>query len=324
MADYIRNITNGTMMIRDTGGNVEFWFKTGSSTFNHNQTWGYQANGAYHQQDFDLRSGGAWQLFGAVYIGPGATQDVLFRIFGEGTGWPTTDFWQTISRTTVPPAPTSVNFSGLTSTSVHTTFGSNGDGGSGIIEWQLAWGTDPWTAQYYTPSSGSLDVTNLVPGTTFYFWARGRNALGWGNWSVRSQITTLSVPPAPSPVEFTNITQNSVHAQYVGNGDGGAPILQWQFGYGKDPDTPQLFIDGFYLDFLNLDPGKVYYFWARGRNWIGWGPWSVVRVATLIAGARVKVDTEWKRAVPYVKVAGVWKLARPWYKVGGIWKESTQ
>jgi len=71
-----------------------------------------------------------------------------------------------------------------------------------------------------------------------------------------------------------------------------------------------------------LQPGTTYYFWARGRNAKGWGPWSARSTGRTIAGARVKQNGVWKDAIPYVKVNGVWKLARPYSKVNGTWKKS--
>jgi hypothetical protein len=44
----------------------------------------------------------------------------------------------------------------------------------------------------------------------------------------------------------------------------------------------------------------------------------------LIAGARVLVAGQWKRAVPYVKTDGTWKVAEPWVKNAGVWKKTAQ
>jgi hypothetical protein len=37
----------------------------------------------------------------------------------------------------------------------------------------------------------------------------------------------------------------------------------------------------------------------------------------------LKVDGEWKKAIPYVNVAGVWKPAAPFVMSGSIWKPAT-
>lgn len=326
MADYIREIQNGTMMIRDTGGNVEFWFKTGSSTFNHQQTWGYQVGGGgYSQQDYDLARGGAWQRFGSVYVGAGANQDVLFRIFGEGLGWPTTDFWVTIQRQSAPPAPTIFHAEALSTTAIRVHFSSNGDGGSGMLEWQLGYGLDPWNPQNFIGYVGNpISIGGLVSGGTYYFWVRGRNALGWSGWSNRAEMRTLSVPFAPAPVKIHRVTQTSVAYSFSPGWDGGVQTEEVQLGYGTDPNAPQSFVSNRPSDWLeNLLPGRSYYLWARSRNAIGWSNWSPRAEALLTAGGYVKVDGEWKRALPWIKVGGEWKIGQPNIPVSGTWRVPT-
>jgi hypothetical protein len=325
MTDYTKAVTNGTMMIRDTGSVVEFWFQTSSSTFNHDQTWGYQVgSGTYQSRTFDLVAGGGWQKFGSVTVS--TSVDVRFRIDGSGLGWPTTDFTQAISRATVPPAPDAVVLTAVTNVKVHAEFVGNGNGGLPITEWQIGYGTHPTTAQL-TRTGFDIDITGLTPGTTYYFWARGGNSLGWGPWSPRSSVKTDDVPPAPDAPVLTEVTQVSVKSTFTGNGNGGSDILEWQLGYGLVPPptdpTTKVTSGGGINTVTNLSPGLKYYFWARGRNVYGWGPWSPTASVTLIAGAMVNQGGTWKRAVPYVRVAGVWKVARPWVKSAGVWKETS-
>ncbi len=40
------------------------------------------------------------------------------------------------------------------------------------------------------------------------------------------------------------------------------------------------------------------------------------------SGARIKINEEWKSAIPWVKVNGVWKRALPWVKANGLWKRA--
>lgn len=326
MADYIRDIPNGTMMIRDTGGWVEFWFKTGSSTWNNEQTWGYQVGGGgYVQQDVRMVTGGNWQKFGSVYVGAGANQDVLFRIIGEGLGWPTTDFRATIQRQSVPPAPYWTNAYAISTSAIRAQFASAGDGGSGVLEWQIGYGLDQSNPQYYTGSGGSSDIGNLISGAQYYFWVRGRNALGWSAWSGRASAIPWRAPDAPNPVTFQDVVQTSVKAKFTFDGkwDGGQPVLEWQIGYGIDPELPQEFVNNTEAALTNLLPGRTYHFWARARNSIGWGPWSARSEARLTAGAHLKDAGEWKRALPWIKVNGVWVIGKPNIPVNGAWKVPT-
>lgn len=323
MTDYVRTIGTGDqMMIRDTGYNVEYWFHSDAATWNNQQRWGQQSNGGYSEGIFKLNSGGAWHHLGTV--GVGSTQDVLFRMFDSGLGWGTYDFWQRIDRATVPGAPYFVDVHSTGTSSVHTQFYGNGDGGTPVREWQLAYSNNPNGGQYYIGSNGINDVGGLSGGTWWYFWARGRNDVGWGPWSGRAQAFTWRVPDAPSPVTFDLITQTSLRTRFTGGFDGGEPVDQWQLGYGLSPDVAAATLvtsPGTY-DLSNLSPGQVYYFWSRGRNAVGWGPWSPVRAQALRAGAMVKDDGVWKRALPYVNVNGIWRLSKPYAKQAGVWKEN--
>lgn len=313
------------MLIRDTGSTIEFWLKAGSQTFANQMPWAYVINGqASGWLQFRFASGGAWQKLASWSVT--TTQTVTFKIGATGTsglGGPT-DFSVFIQRSTVPPAPTSFQVFAVTEESISGRFNSNGDGQSPILEWQVGYGPDPNGPIFTTPSNGTSVIGNLARGTTYYFWTRGRNALGWGPWSARTSATTWNYPPAPSVVTISDITQTSVHAVFNGNGDGGTPILEWRIGYGMNPGGPDLFITSTGTsDIANLSPGQKYYFWSQGRNAAGWGALSPPTIATLIAGAYVKVGPVHKRAVPYVNVNGVWKLVVLSSKIGGVWKDTT-
>ncbi len=111
--------------------------------------------------------------------------------------------------------------------------------------------------------------------------------------------------------------------RFRSNGDGGAKVTEWQIGYGTSPTAPQIIkVSSGTTTITGLQPVKVYYFWARGRNSKGWGPWSVRSSARTIAGARVKLGTVWKEAIPYVRVKGKWVIAEPWVRSGGKWKKA--
>src|ERR1700743_1866309 len=98
MADYHFGIPNGDMMIRDLGYSVEFWFKTGPSTWNNNKWWSWGANATSSRQKIALLRGGNWQFFGAIDVP--YDQTIRFTIEGSGLGWGTTNFFQYIPRST--------------------------------------------------------------------------------------------------------------------------------------------------------------------------------------------------------------------------------
>jgi hypothetical protein len=193
-----------------------------------------------------------------------------------------------------------------------------------VLEWETFWSTDPAAATGTTVDSYDFDLTGLTPGTTYYFWARGRNAQGWSNWSVRSQATTLSVPAAPSSPTMTDITQTTAVASWIPVNTGGSPITAYQVGYSTTDTTPTTTVSATSPKLLTgLSPGVTYYFRTRAQNAVGWSAWSAPTVAKTIAGARVKVGSVYKDAIPWVRQGGVWKVARPWVKAMGEWKQTT-
>jgi hypothetical protein len=327
MADYDRFIGgNTTLRIRDTGGWVEFWVRTGSQTFNYDQQWSYFANGAESgTRKARMVAGGNWQHFGSVHVA--YDQDVRFTIYNAGLGFPTYDFWQRIPRSTVPQPPHLNSAVGISASHIRVQFVGQHDGGSPVVEWQIGYGGNPNAPEAYWGSPGISDVGPFASGQRVYFWARGRNAVGWSGWSNRGEASTWRVPDSPQPTIFTDLTQTSVRTVSSDRYDGGTPIIERELGYGQNPSVPEFFVmpDGAGVNNLpNLDPGKTYYFWGRVRNSIGWSTQSARTQVSLIAGARVLVNNQWERAVPYVKHAGVWKVARPWIRDAGVWKESAQ
>lgn len=323
MVDYTVAISaSSTMMIRDTGGWVEFWFKTGPQTWANQQQWSYFANGAFSgTRQFRLLRGGNWQLFGSVYVT--YDQNVTFSIAGHGSSFPPYNFNQHIQRSTVPAPPTMQSVTPISSSTFHVVFQGSYDGGSPVLEWQIGYGSSSNGPTSFVGSSGTSDVGGFSSGQRIYFWARGRNALGWSGWSNRGEGTTWTVPSAPVKQSVSNITQTSFTVVYLfGDRTNNAPVLETQVGYGQSLVAPTDFataVNGV-TNLTDLDPGGIYYTWGRSRNSVGWGPWSARTETILIAGARVLVGAQWKRAVPYVRDDGVWKVAEPWVKSAGTWK----
>lgn len=182
----------------------------------------------------------------------------------------------------------------------------------------------------FTIAEGTFNVYHRSDGNAEYYVNGGLSLVNLGDasagtgWRSLPRIQTATVPPAPSPLAFGTITQTSIQYRFQGNGDGGSAILEWQALYQDATiNGPQIaYGSGGSTDLGGLIPGHNYNFWSRGRNAVGWGPWSGMATVKTIAGARVKSGGVWKEAVPYVKVSGVWKVALPYSKVAGIWKKS--
>lgn len=326
MTDYTKATgSTGTMMIRDTGSTVEFWLEASSATFDHNMSWGYYVNGAWSSyRDFDF-IGGAYRKLGSVSVT--TDQTVGFRIAATGTsglGGPTT-FTISVDRTSAPGTPAAWTIEQIFDTSVQGDTDSMPNGGLAIDIIQVRYDDSSTAASPLYLNDTNLDgyfyITGLARGKTYYFWVRTHNAKGYSPWSARTQATTHNYPPAPSTPALSLATQTSIKTSFSSNGDGGSPVLEWELNYGLDPTTPEFVISSpGTLTLTGLQPGEVYYFRARGRNKYGWGAYSAISSATLLAGAWVKVGGVWKRAVPYVNVGGVWKVAEAWGKMGGLWK----
>lgn len=323
MTDYTLGIGgSSTMLIRDLGPSVEFWFKTGPDTWNNDQWWSYNANGNYVRQKFRLLRGGNWQFFG--YVNVYESQNVRFTIEASGLGWGTTNFDQWISRSSVPPPPTIDSVTPTSTSAFHVVFTGNGDGGSTVDEWQLAYSV-PNGPTSYVSSTGTSDVGGFSSGDLIYFWARGHNSVGWGNWSARAEGVTWTVPGAPDGPTLLDVGQKSMQVSYDFDDNPNNPTtLERQLGYGTSPSAPTTWVSdpsGIFT-LSGLSPGGTYYIWGRSRNSVGWGPYSDSTQVTLIAGARVLSGGQWKRAVPYVRVGGIWKVAEPWVKSQGVWKKT--
>lgn len=208
----------------------------------------------------------------------------------------------------------------------------NYNGGSPILQWQLAYGTSPNTPgsgggfKDLALSTGSISVTGLDSGTIYYFWNRQRNASGWSPWSPRTMQRTRSIPDAPDAPALIWRTQVAISLRVQPNYDGDHPITGFYVRYGLNPEGPSdiQYSTTSQVTLTGLSPGARYYFWGQAINAYGESYYSARSYADLIAGAKVKVGTMWKRAVPYVKVAGVWKVARPWGRIAGFWNETPE
>lgn len=182
----------------------------------------------------------------------------------------------------------------------------------------------------FTIAEGTFNVQHRSDGNAEYalncgfnLYALGQASINTG-WRSLPRIQTASVPGAPIPKGFSDITMQEVRYHFQGTSDGGSPVREWQALFqDATVNGPQIAYASTGSSLLGtLLPGHMYNFWSRGRNDIGWGPWSAMSSARTMAGARIKQGGVWKEAVPYVKHNGVWKLAQPYSKVNGIWRKS--
>jgi hypothetical protein len=82
------------------------------------------------------------------------------------------------------------------------------------------------------------------------------------------------LPPAPSAVTLSNITNNSMRTYFHGNGTGTAAFLRWELGYSTNIYPTTVKTSPGTLDVTGLTPATTYYFYARCINIAGPSPWS--------------------------------------------------
>lgn len=180
----------------------------------------------------------------------------------------------------------------------------------------------------FTMAEGTFVVNHNADGTGSYHVSAGLTLMSLGSASAGTGIRSLprtnvkTVPGKPVGLSVDQATSSSLRFRFSGTTDGGSPIREWQIHYGANPTFGEFAIASDGTSIIGaLTPGKTYYFWARGRNDIGWGPFSDRMSGKTLAGlARIRVNGVWKNATPYVKVNGVWKIAQPYVKVSGAWK----
>lgn len=138
-------------------------------------------------------------------------------------------------------------------------------------------------------------------------------------------IQRATVPGAPIPLGIDNVQHTQFRYRFSGTTDGGTPVREWQIGYGYDPNNVQYTApsDGT-IDVGQFVVGARIYIWSRGRNDVGWGPWSSRMDVQLLRGLKLKVAGTWRDVIPMVKVSGTWRVSEPFTKVAGVWKPSVQ
>lgn len=198
MADY--GVGNrGTLRVTDDGSVVRFYVLCSDpQTFVGSYRWYGTVNGVgvggtvSLGRGFGSRELGAWGVGGTQYVTIGQQATGTSGLGGAAS------FNTYIFRPTAPGAPVSVGVDEITATSARYRFSGTTDGGSGILEWQAQAATNAaFTSNVQTVgSNGTTTFTGLLPGNTYYFRSRGRNAVGWSGWS--NTISAYVGLPAPT------------------------------------------------------------------------------------------------------------------------------
>lgn len=129
----------------------------------------------------------------------------------------------------------------------------------------------PWRDVYYAAvGAPSRNVAFQIGDTGT--WGLGSGGELWG------AINRATVPGAPLAVGVDQATATSLRFRFSGTTTGGAQILEWQAQVSTSSNfaSPTTIGSSGTSTFTLLQPNQTYYFRARGRNSVGWGPWSAV------------------------------------------------
>lgn len=195
MTDYTKTSgENGTMLIRDTGTTVEFQFKAGDpSDWVNGLEFSWTANGSTTHKTINYPTGADWYRLGSVTVT--TSQTVTFKLESDtsiaGIGGPTT-FSHTITRATVPAPPSRPTLSKVTATSVTVSFTANSNGGATITGYQIGYGTNSSSPTSFVSGVSPTTINGLTSGTTYYFWVRAKNSVGYSAWSSVNSVRTIA------------------------------------------------------------------------------------------------------------------------------------
>lgn len=110
-----------------------------------------------------------------------------------------------------------------------------------------------------------------------------------GNGGVSFQMTLPAIgskPPAPSPIGLDTITATSMRYRFSSNGNGGLPIIRWEYQYSTSSTfssgNSALLTSSGTSTPTGLKSFTKYYFRSRGVNSLGAGAWSSIISATTL------------------------------------------
>lgn len=122
-----------------------------------------------------------------------------------------------------------------------------------------------------------------------------------GPTTISHYLSRSTVPPPPDPVTFGSVTATSLIAYFTSNGDGGAAAT-YQLGWGLSSTGPQHILTSDGSTQVNgLQPGYIYYFWARGVNANGYGGWSARTYKVTLPSSAPPSVTDIRQGSVFVK-----------------------
>ena len=227
------------------------------------------------------------------YVARGSSNfNVTFRAeAGSYAGSPSHSITVTIpKKQTVPPAPTFLDLTSITNSRITARFSGNGDGGSAITGWDLQYSkASNFSSPTTIASNGTSTITGLAASTTYYFRARGKNAIGAGAWSGSKSAKTHNVPGAfTSTVASAEIAHNSATVRYSAVATNGSALTNFELQLSKSSSFASIIqtVTGAasslsHMGWSGLTRLTTYYTRARVKNVYGWSPYSTVSFKTI-------------------------------------------
>lgn len=218
---------------------------------------------------------------------------------------------------------------------------------SSTMYWS-AWsgGGNRWNGSFKIPSPGTADITLLD--TVFRVYHDGNGFMGgfWSGADIDTNHTRIgdggvSVPEEAAPripkrpsepgtPYFSEALPTSVRVSWGGSGDNrGSGIHGYLLRYWPNAEGSGGYIDHSQQNntsrlVTGLTPGQHYRFTVYAQNSAadnnGYSNRSGDAVIRMLSGVRVKVNGQWRLAIPYVRSGGVWRMAMPFAKQNGSWK----
>ena len=192
--------------------------------------------------------------------------------------------------------------------------GQNFDGGQvpagtfdfrdGAAYHNIVLGTTDWI------TNGTINISAAISGVYVF-----------GSASPSGKVVAVG-PPAPSIIGIDQITPDSLRFRFASAGDGGAPLLGWQAQIATNPSfTGATTVSSTgTTTFSGLTPATTYYCRARGRNQIGYGPWSTVVSAMTASGAYVSLNGAWVPVPLLVSDGAAWRTPELFVSDGSAWE----
>lgn len=135
----------------------------------------------------------------------------------------------------------------------------------------------PWRGGYYTGMTFQELILNLPGGTTVYFRAVARNALGT-TYGAQQRFLTIPTLPIVATIAATNISTGGARLNGLIILDQGAPCrARFEYGGSKAYGSATPWVSGyatgstFFDDIIGLSPGTGVHFRAVAQNRYGIG-----------------------------------------------------